>query len=477
MQLRTKYMAFIKCLLLFICMQSCHAGDNKSAIITDSTISVQVQQNTLTDSFPAGKLITRIVCKADAGESYALYIPAKNNGAPLPVVYFFDPQGDGAGTLHRYTTLADRYGFILVASNNSKNGMEWPAEEHTWNCLWADTRARLKADSARVYVAGFSGGAKAATYIAMQQPEIDAVIAGGAILPDMLQERALHFTFTAISGEGDLNRSELVAADNSLNNTAAKHCIIFFDGIHEWPPQKIMDMAFAGLQFDAMAKKIIPVDSLFINRYIGESQQRIAVYEKANNQLRAAAECAVSIHMLAGLTNTAGWFTQKDKEIKSSAAYQGQLAVAAGIQQREQQIKAVYQQQFQQGDKNYWEQTINEVMAKAKARGAEAAMYQRLKAFLSLAFYSISNQCINNHQDIAAQHFVNLYKLVDYTNSEAWYFSAIVNARNNNAAQTKADLLKAISNGFSDKARLMQQTEFKQSDLEIDLDEITGKMK
>ena len=112
-------------------------------------------------------------------------------------------------------------------------------------------------------------------------------------------------------------------------------------------------------------------------------------------------------------------------------------------------------------------------MKHAKATGAEAAMYQRLQAYLSLAFYSISNQNINSRQDAAAQHFVTLYKLVDNSNSEAWYFSAILNARNKKPKLVKADLLKAISNGFNDKARLMQQPEFQG----IDLAEIISKMK
>jgi hypothetical protein len=181
--------------------------------------------------------------------------------------------------------------------------------------------------------------------------------------------------------------------------------------------------------------------------------------------------------MLAGLTDAVHWFTEKEKAIKSSKIYEQQIVIAGKLQQREQEIKALYQQQFQQGDMNYWVKTIDEVMAKAKAPGAEAAMYQRLKAYLSLAFYSISNQSVNSNQDAAAQHFVTLYKRVDNGNSEAWYFSAILNARNKNVQQAKADLLKAISNGFNDKARLMQQAEFQQPALMININEIKSKMK
>ncbi len=133
--------------------------------------------------------------------------------------------------------------------------------------------------------------------------------------------------------------------------------------------------------------------------------------------------------------------------------------------------------QFQQGDMNYWMKTINDIDAKSKAATAEGAMYKRLKAYLSLAFFSISNQLINGNQDAEAQNFVNLYKFIDPANSEAWYFSAILNARNKNAKATQEDLLKAVANGFKDKTRLIQQPGFQQLGNEIDLAGIESKMK
>ena len=73
--------------------------------------------------------------------------------------------------------------------------------------------------------------------------------------------------------------------------------------------------------------------------------------------------------------------------------------------------------------------------------------------------------------------FVSLYKKVDPTNSEAFYFSAILNARNNDAAKAKQDLQKAVTLGFNDKIRLEQQLEFTNSKVNINIDEIENKMK
>ena len=103
-------------------------------------------------------------------------------------------------------------------------------------------------------------------------------------------------------------------------------------------------------------------------------------------------------------------------------------------------------------------------------------MYQRLLAYLSLAFYSISNQLINANENKQAEYFVALYKKADPTNSEAWYFSAVLDARNNDAASTRSDLLQAVSNGFDDKDRMRQQPEFIQLSAQINLSAIESKI-
>ena len=239
-----------------------------------------------------------------------------------------------------------------------------------------------------------------------------------------------------------------------------------------------MNIAFAGLQFDAMREKLIPNDDAFINNYIAGSKKRVAVYLKTNNYIKAEAECKLSISLLDGLTNDVNWFKEKESLLKSNPVYQKQSQTEQHLLVTEQNRKAIYMQQFQHGDMNYWDKAINDLQTKAKARTAEGAMYQRLLAFLSLAFYSISNQFITaNQNNKEAQYFVDLYKMVDSTNSEAWYFSAILDARNNNAKAAEEDLLKAVEYGFTDKGRMMQQAEFKSPAAQINFTEIESNMK
>jgi hypothetical protein len=443
----------------------------------DTTTNTTTSTLSVSDSFEAGKVIPHVTCKTDAAQSYALYIPSKGNTEALPVIYFFDPHADGSLPLNKYKSLADEYNFILIGSNNSKNGNDWSTTENVWNNLFVDTQKRLKINANRIYTCGFSGGAKVASYVALNHRGIKGVIVGGAGLPDQTPPNNFNFTFTEIVGEGDMNMTDLVALNNELDRTQTKHCIIFFDGKHEWSPENIMNIAFEGLQFDAMREKLIPQNNSFINNYIAKSKTKINNFSNSNNLLKAERECKLSVNLLDGLTNEVNCFKEKGAWLLNNSAYKKQLQAQQNLLSTEQNMKASYMQQFQNGDINYWTKTISDLQTKAKAQTAEGAMYQRLVAYLSLAFYSVSNQLISNNQNNEAKYFVELYKMDDPTNSEAWYFSAILDARNNDANATENDLLKAVANGFNDKTRMEQQPEFQRVANEIDFAKIEREMK
>jgi hypothetical protein len=441
--------------------------------IAKDTVTVQPSK----DSFPTGKIIEKVICKNDATQSYALYIPNTQNDAPMPVIYCFDPHGDGALPLKNYQALADAYHFILVGSNNSMNGNNWNTTQQIWNNLFDDTQSRLALNSNLLYTCGFSGGAKVAGFTAMHQGNIKGVIAAGAGLPEDEPITNFPFSFTGMAGRGDMNMSDLVTLNSELDKTTTTHRIILFDGKHAWPPASTMRIAFAGLQLDAIRNKLINKNDSLIQAFTSGMQQQIDKDIAAKKLIEAQQACALAINMLNGLTPVTDIFEKKENTITDNPLYQQQLQSAQQLFATEQREKQTFQQQFQQGDMRYWTATINSLITKAKAPTAEGAMYQRLLAYLSLAFYSISNNLINNNQNEAAQYFVTLYKMADATNSEAWYFSALLNARSNNAKAVEADLLKAANYGFTDSARMLQQPEFHPLSSQINFQLIESRMK
>src|SRR5436190_23187617 len=99
-------------LILFISVFYSLACANKNPASTknnNGTADTTVTSNiAVADSFEAGKVIAHVTCKSEESQSYALYIPLKGNKEALPVIYFFDPHGDGTLPLNKYRALAER---------------------------------------------------------------------------------------------------------------------------------------------------------------------------------------------------------------------------------------------------------------------------------------------------------------------------------------------------------------------------------
>ncbi len=461
-------------LLITFYTVACGGYNNNRNPEVDSSL---ILKSPLNDTFQKEKIVSPVICLDDPSKSYALYIPKHNSNKPLPVIYFFDPHADGLLPLQKYKELADSFHFILVGSNDSKNGKDWNDAETIWNSLNDDVQKRVAVDPDRIYTCGFSGGAKVATFIALHHNNINAVIANGAGLEDITAAGNFNFSFTAITGTGDMNMTDLVSIDKILNKSLVRHRIIFFNGIHQWAPVSTMRIAFEGLQFDAMQKNLIPQDTAFIRRFVVNNQKEIEAELKEKDLIKAQESCRLVTSMLDNVTDQSSWFHKKEDSIIQTSAYQKQEQDRQTLLNKEENIKAVYQQHFQNEDEAYWNQTIAEVNSKSKGKSPEAAMYQRLNAYLSLAFYSLSNQLINQNQNKEAGYFVSLYKKADPTNTEAWYLAAILDARDGRIEETKADLEKAAELGFKDKKRLEQQPEFTNSKVNIKLDEIEKKMK
>jgi hypothetical protein len=221
-----------------------------------------------------------------------------------------------------------------------------------------------------------------------------------------------------------------------------------------------------------MRAGVIPKDNLAINTYVAGSKKRLRAYQLTSQLIKAAQECNLSIAALDGLSRQVGWFRQQAAALAANPEYLSQRQGQQDLLATEQNIKAEYMQHFQQGDDAYWTSTIHDLQTKSVGHTAAEQMYQRLLAYLSLAFYSISNQLIAGNDNVQARRFVELYKLADPTNSEAWYFSAVLNAREGKGHEAETDLLKADSYGFRDKMRLSQQAEFQSLSPRIDLEKI-----
>src|ERR1051326_1467330 len=127
----------------------------------------------------AGVVHPSVAVSGDPSNSYALYLPSNYSAQKhWPLLLVFDPFGRGETGVKLFHEAAEKYGLIVVGSNNSRNFQD-PSE--AIRLLWADVKERYAINPRRIYTAGLSGGARVAASIALACKScVAGVIANGA---------------------------------------------------------------------------------------------------------------------------------------------------------------------------------------------------------------------------------------------------------------------------------------------------------
>src|ERR1043165_7370659 len=77
---------------------------------------------TQTNPIPTGQIVERIEALNDSSQSYALYLPSNYTPNRMwPVLYAFDPGARGNVPVGRFKEAAEKYGWIVLGSNISRN--------------------------------------------------------------------------------------------------------------------------------------------------------------------------------------------------------------------------------------------------------------------------------------------------------------------------------------------------------------------
>lgn len=247
-----------------------------SLLLSDWAASAQSAPNQSSKPLPTGQVIDSVQCVADPTQSYALYLPSHYSaGKTWPIIYAFDPGARGKNPVDLYKGEAEKYGYIIAASNNSRNfGTE--ALSKILQAMWDDTHLRLSIDGRRIYTMGFSGGARVATNIATHcgKCAVAGVIATGAAYPDSSPPSDKdHFAYFAIIGDKDFNWAEMMELRRKKEQFSAPFRLRVFEGIHQWPPAPVIGEAFAWLQLKAMQGGTAPSDSAFIDQMFARTQK------------------------------------------------------------------------------------------------------------------------------------------------------------------------------------------------------------
>jgi dienelactone hydrolase len=232
------------------------------------------------DELPRGTIVEGVKVASAPGQTYALYLPAGYTpDRKWPILYAFDPGGRGKRPVGQFRAAAEKYGYVVAGSNDSRNGLMAAPLKQIINALWKDTHERLSIDDARVYAAGFSGGARVANGLAVACGGcVAGVISSGAgFPPENTPTASLPYAFFGTVGVDDFNFREMRPLERTLDALGVVSRLATFDGRHQWCPEEVCAEGVEWMELLAMGRGRRPKDDALIDgalaRYAARAEQ------------------------------------------------------------------------------------------------------------------------------------------------------------------------------------------------------------
>jgi tetratricopeptide (TPR) repeat protein len=223
-----------------------------------------------------GKIVDTVRCSANSKYSYALYLPTNySEDAKWPIIYIFDPGAKGKLALSGFVPAAEKYGYIAVCSNNSRNSLSGAELEEAINYLFNDTEDKFSIDPRRVYTSGFSGGSRVASLVALNSKFISGVIGCGAGFPNSADFKNItSFDYFGLVGNRDMNYLEMYDLEKKLDNLGMSVELRIFNGGHTWPSPDLLEEAIEWMELKAMYKGIKNKNPDLINTLFGKYNKK-----------------------------------------------------------------------------------------------------------------------------------------------------------------------------------------------------------
>lgn len=239
-------------------------------------------------SFPTGVLIANVAAVDNPQQSYALYLPKSYSAQKnWPAVYVFDPLARGELAARQFEQAAELHGFIVAASNNSRNG-PWTPQSEAAQAMVDDTEQRFAVDAKRIYFAGFSGGARVSAQLALLCKCAAGVLLSGAGFPQNVPPSAgANFAVFSAVGNADFNYREVIPLQEQLEKAGLAHWLRVFEGSHEWATPTVMEEALTWFRVQAMKSNLEPRDDRFIASQLASARERAESFEKSGDLFSA----------------------------------------------------------------------------------------------------------------------------------------------------------------------------------------------
>lgn len=401
--------------------------------------------------------------------SYGIYWPSASDEDSinkLRIVYIFEPLGRVNLAMDLFSPAADQGNYLLVCSYQSKNG---PLEANNiiFEEVMRDLAQRYGIIDSGIFLAGFSGGSRAAYEIASRHSKSVAGIlgCGSGLPPGRKLNSRLDFIYAGIVGILDMNFYEMNTLEKRLEEWNSPHLFYYFDGGHQWPESDYLANALEGLTIQS-ANVSIGQKKIWVQGF-----QKFLLYnnESIESRLRVdqAAKYVGQYEDMMDVSNERKWLEKirNDKSYRK-ASVRFDREKGDFLKMENTFLDAVYaikNADFQtEGIKEneWWEIQARMIQSKMNSKIIERSnMGKRIYDFYwrNLAEQGSLAYSQGNYQSVLL--FDDAWKIVQPENPSPYMRSAMAAQQIGDLKRTIKEIAYAIQRGFADKAFLERRFE------------------
>ena len=289
---------------------------------------------------PRGVIIERVPCHEAPDRSYSLYLPSGYTAErEWPLLVVFEPLGRALVPMPAIVDAADRFGFIVACSWDTRNYEEFEKNWDGARLMLNDLLARFTIDGRRIYAGGFSGGARLASKIDTYTRRLAGVVLCGAGLhvPDGPRSRLPELVVMLV-GDRDFNFLELLELEDELDSASIANRRVVFDGPHTWPDAAAFDEALGWLQLQAHRKGQIPKGDVQVAGQIERGLARARALEGSGDLVEAARALSNLLEAFPDEPGAARVRGERDR-LTSSRGFRKQAKAQSRIERRERRLR------------------------------------------------------------------------------------------------------------------------------------------
>ncbi len=419
--------------------------------------------------FETKKIVDSITVN-NTKETFALYLPAKyDQQEQSAIVFIFDPVARGKIGIKPFIEAAEKYNYVLICSNNCKNG---PFEDNykRINNLFDTVFTMFNINKDRIYTAGFSGGSRLATSVAVLTNQIQGIVACGAGFPSnaMRMPGIETFSYAGLVGDEDMNYKEMFSVKDWYSKFNIDNELFIYNGNHSWPPSSQILRAFDWLELQAYKKRLKRTNDIFIKEGF-ESNHAFAKLLEKDNRIELAVWEYERI-----LRNYSRYFeldslALKVKDLKKSKKYKADVEKRETIKNLEIKITKRFRDKFNfEFDNNkynygWWEKEFGKFRDKYLSSEDDdlKKMGERINySMFALAYERGQNQLRKNK--IRSALYCHKLNAVLYPHRPFIFLRlALDYALLDKEEEVLINLKKAIDKGFKNKDYILKSRELK----------------